>query len=100
MLAILPAACSGSAQAPAVSTPVAVATPTATAMAQCGDVASAYGGCGGGSTVELYAIDGAGHTWPGGPPLPASLKARLGAESSAVDANVVMWAFFQQHHLP
>ncbi len=32
---------------------------------------TAYGKCAGGSAVELYAIAGEGHEWPGGPHLPS-----------------------------
>ncbi len=56
-----------------------------------------YGGCAGGATVELYTISGEGHEWPDGPALPKSLTRELGAQSDAVDANSVMWAFFSAH---
>jgi polyhydroxybutyrate depolymerase len=60
---------------------------------------TSYGNCGGGSAVELYSITGEGHEWPGGPKLPRSLVRALGPQSSAVDANAVMWAFFVAHPL-
>jgi polyhydroxybutyrate depolymerase len=59
-----------------------------------------YTGCRDGATVVLYAVDGAGHEWPGGPPLPDSVTTPLGPQSSAVDANAVMWTFFTEHPLP
>ncbi|HEY6463917.1 MAG TPA: hypothetical protein VIY73_27290 [Polyangiaceae bacterium] len=59
-----------------------------------------YGGCTGGAAVELYTIEGMGHEWPGGPPQSAARVAHLGTQSSAVDANEVMWAFFEAHRLP
>ncbi|WP_300605672.1 PHB depolymerase family esterase [Trebonia sp.] len=59
-----------------------------------------YAGCGGGAAVELYAIDGEGHEWPGGPAMPRAITAALGPQSDAIDANAVMWAFFQAHPLP
>jgi polyhydroxybutyrate depolymerase len=61
---------------------------------------SIYTGCQNGAAVDLYSIAGAGHTWPGGPPLPPGLEAALGPESSAVDANALIWTFFQHYHLP
>ncbi len=56
-----------------------------------------YDGCAGGASVELYTMTGEGHEWPGGPPLPRSLTAALGAQSDAVNADDVMWAFFVAH---
>jgi poly(3-hydroxybutyrate) depolymerase len=50
--------------------------------------------------VELYTISGEGHEWPGGPTLPASLTRLLGAQSDAISADNVMWAFFAAHPLP
>lgn len=45
--------------------------------------------------VVLYLVDGAGHTWPGRPPLPLS----LGKSSANMNANDVIWEFFQRHAL-
>jgi polyhydroxybutyrate depolymerase len=59
-----------------------------------------YAGCSGSAQVELYEIIGEGHEWPGGPTLPSSLTNILGPQSSLVNANVLMWAFFQAHPLP
>jgi polyhydroxybutyrate depolymerase len=59
----------------------------------------AYGHCKGGAAVELYEVMGEGHEWPGGPVLPASYVAELGPQSNAINANAVMWAFFQAHPL-
>jgi polyhydroxybutyrate depolymerase len=58
-----------------------------------------YGGCKSGSAVELYEVGGEGHEWPGGPTMPASLVAELGPQSSAINADKLMWAFFQAHPL-
>jgi len=44
--------------------------------------------------VVLYTIEGGGHTWPGGTPLPEWL---LGPMSRSVDATRLMWAFFRAH---
>jgi polyhydroxybutyrate depolymerase len=59
-----------------------------------------YGRCRGGADVQLYAISGEGHEWPGGPKVPASLSAVLGPQSNAIDANSTMWTFFKAHPLP
>jgi polyhydroxybutyrate depolymerase len=56
-----------------------------------------YGGCSGGARVQLYAITGEGHEWPGGPHLTRSITRRLGPQSDAVDANSVMWSFFRSY---
>jgi polyhydroxybutyrate depolymerase len=48
-----------------------------------------------GTEVILYAIDGGGHTWPGGVQyLPTWL---IGKTSRDIDANEVIWAFFKKH---
>lgn len=50
-------------------------------------------GCRDGAKVELFAVRGAGHTWPSGwQYLPESL---IGATSSDIDAAVAAWRFFQ-----
>jgi polyhydroxybutyrate depolymerase len=74
------------------------ATPTVT-QPDGGVRLTSYGKCSGGSAVELYTITGEGHEWPGGPKLPHSLVRSLGPQSTAVDANAVMWAFFVAHPL-
>lgn len=55
-----------------------------------------YGPCNEGVEVVLYVVHGGGHTWPGRPPLPLS----LGKSTANLDANAVMWEFFQRHTLP
>jgi polyhydroxybutyrate depolymerase len=62
-------------------------------------VVTSYGHCHDGATVELYTIVGEGHEWPGGPPVATSIERGLGPQSSAVDANSTMWAFFVAHPL-
>jgi polyhydroxybutyrate depolymerase len=59
-----------------------------------------YSGCKSGAAVELYEVMGEGHEWPGGPTMPASLVAELGPQSSAINANALMWSFFEAHPLP
>jgi polyhydroxybutyrate depolymerase len=58
---------------------------------------TAYSGCSSGASVELFALSGEGHEWPGGPHLPAQFTAILGPQSNAVNANSMMWAFFAAH---
>ena len=59
-----------------------------------------YTDCHAGAIVELYAIAGEGHEWPGGPKLPAVLTAFLGPQTTAISANTTMGAFFNTHPLP
>ncbi len=50
-------------------------------------------GCVSGAKVELFAVQGAGHTWPSGwQYLPETM---IGATSSDIDASVAAWRFFQ-----
>jgi polyhydroxybutyrate depolymerase len=58
-----------------------------------------YGSCRNGAAVSLYTIAGEGHEWPGGPVLPPALTRVLGPQSTAIDANAVMWKFFTAHPL-
>jgi polyhydroxybutyrate depolymerase len=52
----------------------------------------AYAGCDAGADVQLYVVEGGGHTWPGsfGP-------ASLGASTTEIDATALIWAFFKAH---
>jgi polyhydroxybutyrate depolymerase len=54
-----------------------------------------FGGCQAGVEVVHCAIDGGGHTWPGGVPVP-----HLGKTSTSISATETMVAFFQAHPLP
>ena len=58
-----------------------------------------YTGCSGSAQVELYAITGEGHEWPGGPAMPPAITGVLGPQSNAVSANTPMWDFFRAHPL-
>ena len=53
-----------------------------------------YTGCDRNAQVLLYTIDGGGHTWPGGWPIPA-----VGKTSEDIDATEELWAFLQQYRL-
>lgn len=81
------AAHDGCAPTPTVSSPVAGVTETT------------YGRCTGGATVQLSVIEGEGHEWPGGPHLPKAATRLLGPQSSAIDADAAIWAFFAAHPL-
>ena len=55
-----------------------------------------YPDCDDGAEVELYTIDGGGHTWPGSPiDVP-----RLGANTDQIDATDLILDFFAEHPLP
>lgn len=56
----------------------------------------AFTDCAHDADVVLYTVQGGGHTWPGGGPLPAWF---VGRTSDGVDATRVMWAFFREHPL-
>ncbi|MFN8355198.1 MAG: PHB depolymerase family esterase [Spirosomataceae bacterium] len=48
------------------------------------------------STIDLYLTNDGGHSWPGG------VRSREAADepSTAINANDLIWAFFQQYQLP
>lgn len=50
--------------------------------------------CSGGVRTALCTIEGGGHTWPGGIPIPA------GKTSTDVDATATMLDFFEAHPMP
>jgi polyhydroxybutyrate depolymerase len=54
---------------------------------------SRYLSCAASSAVELIAIDGGGHSWPGG----ERLARFLDPPSSALDASDEIWRFFSRH---
>jgi polyhydroxybutyrate depolymerase len=56
-----------------------------------------YRNCAHDAAVMLYRVEGGGHTWPGGTPLPEWF---VGPTSNGVDATRQMWAFFREHQLP
>lgn len=55
---------------------------------------NAYSGCEAG--VVLYTIEGGGHTWPGGEPMPEWF---VGRTTKHLDATAEMWRFFRDHPL-
>lgn len=54
----------------------------------------AFENCAGNAEVVLYTVEGGGHTWPGGDPLP---EWWLGPTISDVDATRMMWEFFRRY---
>jgi len=54
----------------------------------------AYTNCAENADVILYTVEGGGHTWPGGKPMPEWF---FGRTTSEIDASRVMWEFFVQH---
>jgi polyhydroxybutyrate depolymerase len=48
-----------------------------------------------GSEVVLYRVEGGGHTWPGR----QAIGGLLGKSTRDIDANDLIWAFFQRHPL-
>ena len=54
----------------------------------------AYTDCAENADVILYTVEGGGHTWPGGKPLPEWM---VGRTTSEINATRVMWAFYVQH---
>jgi polyhydroxybutyrate depolymerase len=51
----------------------------------------AYAGCAGGVSVQLCVTDAGGHSWPGAP----SVRRGKAPASEALNANDVIWDFFQ-----
>jgi polyhydroxybutyrate depolymerase len=56
----------------------------------------AYTNCADDAAVVLYTIQGGGHTWPGGTPLP---KWFVGPTTRSINATSLMWSFFGEHPL-
>jgi polyhydroxybutyrate depolymerase len=53
-----------------------------------------YTGCA--ADVIFYTIQGGGHTWPGGNPIPAWIA---GQTNMDIDATGTLWEFFTKHPL-
>ena len=54
----------------------------------------AYATCAENADVVLYTIEGGGHTWPGGKPLPEWI---VGRTTNEINASRVMWDFYVHH---
>jgi polyhydroxybutyrate depolymerase len=72
----------------------------ATPRAERGFTLTQFRRCADRSSVELYSINGEGHEWPGGPPMPGSLTSLLGPQSNSLNADSTIWAFFSAHPMP
>ncbi len=63
-----------------------------------------YTGCRAGSSVNLWRLTGSGHVWPGAPfntgPKSTWILDGVGRGTQLIDANELMWQFFQKHELP
>jgi polyhydroxybutyrate depolymerase len=72
------------------------AEPTARRVAT--DVVRVIFGCPAGADVELYRVEGGGHSWPGSE-FSQAIENIVGPTTTSIDANEVMWDFFQAHRL-
>ena len=52
-----------------------------------------YSGCDRGAEVDFYTIEGGGHSWPGGQPMPEWI---VGRTTQDIDATRMMWEFFRR----
>ena len=59
-------------------------------------IRTTYTECQDGTSVELYTIEGGGHTWPGHP-VSSQL---LGATNPDIDGSATLWEFFKAHPKP
>jgi polyhydroxybutyrate depolymerase len=63
-----------------------------------------YPGCRAGSEVALWRLTGSGHVWPGAPfntgPRNTWILDGVGRGTTLIDANELMWQFFQHYSLP
>ncbi|MET0449486.1 MAG: PHB depolymerase family esterase [Aeromicrobium sp.] len=55
----------------------------------------AWRSCKGGTDVDIYAVVGGVHGWPGGGPMSPGRTSRT--KNSPVDATALLWQFFQEH---
>jgi polyhydroxybutyrate depolymerase len=56
-------------------------------------VRQSWTSCDAGADVVFYAIDGGGHTWPGA----EDYAGGVGPTTHEIEANALMWAFFERH---
>jgi polyhydroxybutyrate depolymerase len=60
-----------------------------------------YAPCRTGAEVVLWRLTGVGHVWPGGQQhLSHWVQNVLGPATTVIDANELMWRFFERHPLP
>lgn len=65
-----------------------------------------YASCAENAAVVLYTVQGGGHQWPGGKPVPQWLVFEMvlfglsiGPFNNHIDATALEWAFFRDHPL-
>jgi polyhydroxybutyrate depolymerase len=63
------------------------------------DVAVLRYACPAGADVELYRVQGGGHSWPGSA-FSKQIAAVVGPTTDSISADEVMWDFFRAHPLP
>lgn len=76
------------------STPIVTNIPNTNLMDLCTATRYYYGSGDNGSEVELYKIDGGGHSWPG-----AAIDFAGVATNRDIKASEVIWEFFNRHSL-
>lgn len=75
-------------------TPVEMAVPNTDQTDGCTADHFVYSGGDNGSSVELYRVNGGGHTWPGSNPIIA-----IGVTNRDFSASAEIWRFFSQYRL-
>ena len=55
--------------------------------------------CPDGADVQLYRVEGGGHSWPGSE-FSRQIESVTGPTTFSISANQVMWEFFERHPLP
>jgi polyhydroxybutyrate depolymerase len=68
------------------------AAPPQRTLDKAGAYCESHSGCAGGTQVQLCVTETGGHSWPGA----ASVRRGKEAASQALDANDVIWRFFEQ----
>ena len=58
---------------------------------------TSFTACPAGSAVDLYTVNGGGHTWPGSPY--SVYTAYLGKTSQNLDATLALWQFLTPYSL-
>lgn len=92
-------ACRLADQVAAVATVSGLLYPAGCAPSRPVPILAIHGTADTGSTVQLYVVDGGGHTWPGSQFSKAS-EPLLGRTTFELDASATIWALFQEHPMP
>jgi polyhydroxybutyrate depolymerase len=58
-----------------------------------------YFACRQNARVELYRVEGGGHTWPGSEAF-IPIEPVLGPVTFEIEATELIWEFLEKHHLP